>query len=1030
MNERLSQIKQVTKKFERPPSLPPLFESLDQKILTDRISQLENLTPEQLTQDKKLLMGRLFEKQKYQDDQYHLLAHLFLTIRNGIPKDKFDEKRELANIGGVLDLLTDDTPEKKTGRGKSSVIVPIEIFLRCFWSDEKIVQITSPPHRTLVKEIIKNYQSLVRRFSVGLPQIQKEKIAKLTKFNIDQSKNTSSDNSFTASMTGIPVDIIGQSLSTGARVVFQTHNQTIFYLINASEQKPDGEKFIPPPILFDEIHQLTDEQFISSTGSSRKRLEVVPENFSGTMVGDDVSLFVLYKLLYQKLSAKQKNNFYYSGNELGISTKGYKVINKLKKSLTDGTLDTDLNDIIGRFVLPGFIFKKKDRQAITDTIFTEVKKLWMNVDSRSDLQGDNGKSPKDFFLENLSADIGRIMSGVKKGEKYTTEKDRIIVREAGRGIILPSHEFDKDTNRLITVVDDKLSYRYQSSARLRYSFSFTSWLYQMTGGRVQGLTANLLNQDLPYKKYNPLEALLKRLEQKILETDRSSLVGGIDSFTQGYSIPDTETNADLPLPKPKIFKNINALKNRLAQGKSDHNQDLIICYNDLLAIEIAKKINDTNVGVIISTTPELEVEKIIRLFSQGKIKKIITSGKAGYGVNIIKPDKSFPDFHITIINPNSQTDINQGFGRLRGEKTVDNFSIFLTKDFLEQLSTLFFEKKPYPLFYYHTKKEFQKLILEYQKGEDQEKFMKLFLELLKKNNSESSGDYAFKTELELNFHLKVAPVISEIKKGILKKFIADENTPLSRLLGNEFGEDEQGKFARKMTIKALLDNFSLPEEDFLEMFFLDARLLQNDQSLSVNDTAFFSKLIDRWYENMVEDGSPLRIYFENIFNSPEYLRIEMSDFLRKNHIFYDQISPLILKQIPFDSFDLQDVTNVGISPLPRFVKNPNSRREIKIYHPENFVKIGKNKYLISIPDKTNHKSMLFIWEGESPPVKGTKISVFMADIKASGIENKQNLFGKNSSPVEGNYYLVLPSIAALGEKIATHALAVQAKIDL
>jgi len=979
-----------------------LFHELDPQIITKKIDNLSKLPFGDIVQDKVNLVQRLEGGVKYADDHYHLLAHLFLSIRQTIPQDKFDEKRERKNLDCVLSLLCGNTKELSTGRGKSSVVSPTYLFFQALWSKEATQQIFSPPNNNLLNEATKNYEVLKNNFTNNLPENLRyivEKQTAWTKLKLPKKEEDEKDfiDVFTGDQSSL-TDIFDKNIP----VVFSSHNDTVFSLAELQ-----GE-LVSPKILFDEIHQLTGEHFISTTRHDKKKVSLTPENLSGG-VGSDIADFIISKFLYQNLSAN-KGNFFFQGNELHLSEQGTEVVEKAFSELQEKNFtQKQIVNIIDQFVLPGLQFKPGKKEEVVKNIFNQIKTFWKNMPTilpdSPEINVNFGIDDQYSYLLKTAEDIVSVMGGVKPGEDLIISKGRPSVREAGRGILLPSHQYNNDTDFLIRVVNDGLTYQYKYPFnRLRYSFSFPTFLTQIAQGKIQGLTANLFDTDLETGKKT-----------------KSQLASILESFTEGRAEPSEEKGEKLPLPTPHIFENMDSLLGSL--DSKNQNQELVICYNDYLAKNILEKFNDPTIGLIISTTEESEIRKILKKFADGEIKKVITSGRAGYGVDIKKTNGSFPDFHITIINPETPTDISQGFGRLRKDKKQENFDILLTEDSLNELSTLFYEKKPLPLPQYHTLKEFQKALDEFKKGQDQSKFVHLFHELLRLNEKKSSGDYLLQTELEIAFQEKIVPIIKEVKKGLIEKIVNTPDSYLFNLINQFVSGEENQKFIKQMIVNDLEDFLSFPEENLFNDFMFESNQMKLHPQYGQNESVLINKLIDNWRERFVGKEDSYRQFYQELFQNNTYLREEIPhDFLLFRAKLYKELAPLISKTLPLESVDLNKVINVSFTPLLSMEKDTNIKETITITDSQDFIKIDDHKYLIIIPNKTTQEQTLYIWEGEKLPEKNKLITV-------NGIRTadfKQKLSDKGTNRKKSHLYLAAPSLK-LTNKPISHLAVIQLK---
>lgn len=1011
--ERTATIGNVMKRLEEYiPEPLAIFNTLDSKVIYDRLNQLENLDERTLISDRVLLLQRLESKKRYPDDQYSLLAHLFLSVRQTIPKGKFDERRENTNIDGVVSLLCGDTKEGKTGKGKSAVIAPTVLLFKALWLHNSSPQIFSPPNNTLLNEAILNYEKVRRAFLNGLPDQARYKIEEKTRFIRDKIGKTPEIKDVMDVLTG-PKDRLMDAYYQKIPVIFSGHKTTVFSL-------PQGKEieFNPPSVLFDEIHQLTDESFISTSRSGKRKVRVSPEILSGSEVEENISSFIIAKLVSRKLQGNKKN-FYIEGNELNLSENAYQEMEQLNADLTrifeSGSQDQQLSALIDNYVLPGLTFNQSKKELIVKTIFEGTKKFWGDLLQEENLQIDEEVNPRLNYLETLAEKIVSVMSGIKPGQDYVTKKGGPSVRERGRGILLPSHQYNDDVDFFIRVVDDNQQYRFiPQGNRLNYGFSFPSWVNYYAKGKVQGLTANLFRQDLWTG-----------------EIKKGKLARVLEEFTSGKVTPaEEQKNEQLPLPNPEIFTDTDGLLNHFATQKdllAGQNQQMIICYNDYLAENIQGAIEDKSIGLIISTTSEKEVKRLLGEFAKGNIKTIITSGRAGYGVDIKKSDGSFPNFHITIINPETQADISQGFGRLRAKKHTNNFSILLTEDFLNQLSTLFYEKQPLPLNFYHTTDEFQKIMTLYKNGQKQEEFNRLFYQLLDLSESMSVDDYIMKTKLELTFQTKIAPVVRGLKTILIKRMAEDIRSPIHNLLENYLLGSVDRKFIKKMLLEDLSNSLALPEEDlWLDFFDSAARIKLQNPTFSQNDSVLLNLIVNDWFENQIQKGS-LQQYYEKLFQDSDFLRQEVpKKFLDSKVESYKKLAPLIASQLPFEQVYLSNVENVSIEAIPPFDAIKGELKPKTVSDPQKFIKIGENKYLVIFRDYKKNTQELLLWSGSRLPEKGTV--VWFSPIDTTKLKQ---IFGRlttkdQKGEISPDIFYVMPTITDT-DQVVTHMVVVQYK---
>ena len=205
------------------------------------------------------------------------------------------------------------------------------------------------------------------------------------------------------------------------------------------------------------------------------------------------------------------------------------------------------------------------------------------------------------------------------------------------------------------------------------------------------------------------------------------------------------------VPDPQIFEKEDETIRSLVDSISVENKTLVISYHieksRQIYQELVNKFGEGQVAYVPSKPSKADevkeyqkrVKKIYRDLADGKLKAVVSSGAAGFGVNIVQSDGTFPNLHIAIHDlPANRSQLMQILGRRRAQG--DNFSWFISQEFLTPYIMLF-EDKVGKISHFMGKIDALKIKEKLSQARDNPQAgKKIILEILKKIESSENMD--------------------------------------------------------------------------------------------------------------------------------------------------------------------------------------------------------------------------------------------------------------------------------------------------
>lgn len=368
-------------------------------------------------------------------------------------------------------------------------------------------------------------------------------------------------------------------------------------------------------------------------------------------------------------------NFVTEGGGYGLSSSAEKKLRKLKISEHVAHLTPDRrqdSDPVASAIYEGIdiISKKMDLDQ------PEKQKLFRRL-SRSLV-----KEPEhaDAYYVKIGDDLSRLHK--KKGLMYTIENGLPSVRDSYIDQMLHDHKFSSNEQLNILALEGEFDFVPLNPVAFKTT-TFQSFAKAM-GKKLHCASGTLMFPDPE--------------THKVTKTAFASfLKAATGNDIEVVSAPSIKT-----VPNPEI--SVTEAESIASLVKSIPNKPtLIVSYHLDNASEIhrqlAEKFGADKVAYVRSKPSdpaelelyEKETEKIYSDLAEGTLRAVVSSGAAGFGVDIIKKDGSFPDLHVALHGlPTNRAQLMQIYGR-RGAPG-DDFSWYVSQEFLEPYIMIFEER--------------------------------------------------------------------------------------------------------------------------------------------------------------------------------------------------------------------------------------------------------------------------------------------------------------------------------------------------
>lgn len=335
---------------------------------------------------------------------------------------------------------------------------------------------------------------------------------------------------------------------------------------------------------------------------------------------------------------------------------------------------------------------------------SEEKQLARNLQSKM-IEYESEHPDSDY--EKIGTDLARLHK--KKGLLYTMEGGVPKVRDSYIDQMLHDHKFSSNEQLNILAMEGEFDFVPLNPVAFKTT-SFQSFAKAM-GNKLHCASGTLMFPDPETHKIsssafasflkastgNDIEVIspptIKSVpDARVSATEKESIDGLINSIPDkptlivSYHLDNSseiyrqlvrkigieEFNRIAGDKRPKDQKDIDALIDQLGRAKVAYVRSKPSDPGELEAYE-------------------RESEKTYSDLAEGKLRVVVSSGAAGFGVDIVKNDGSFPDLHVALHDlPTNRAQLMQIFGR-RGAPG-DDFSWHVSEEFLEPYIMLFEER--------------------------------------------------------------------------------------------------------------------------------------------------------------------------------------------------------------------------------------------------------------------------------------------------------------------------------------------------
>ncbi len=614
--------------------------------------------------------------------QNNLIAYLFLQNRKEYG-DHYDFDKEKRQIKATLALLNGDHVHMGTGEGKTTTVLPIASLVDALTSDKKTAILTSTDEALLseLKYHTKKFQNILKGVlsdALSIKFVDGKKSKEESIINTDLRKQMVTEaltyDHYYSKKTNIAIrdkfwdlekkqdtkkrkkDFLDQPKKE-TRILFLTDRDLVFKF------QEDQKRFVEnvPNIYFDEAdvpynrrtpyvnigeNYFSEKEVIESTSEWMTRF-IISNQISETDFVDDQGGFSL------------SNNAYIKLGKIKFSDH-FKHYNAHQPNIKDPLIATFEKGI-------DIIAKKLG--------FTPDQKIQMAAFLASKY---TIASPDPYILQTIGKQIANLNK--KKGLMYDISADGPIVRDSYIDQFLHDHKFSWEEQLNILALEGMFDF-----------ISTNPVAYKTT--TFPTFVVNLKNQ------LRCASGTLMFPDPETYKIKESSFARFLKNATGKKTIlvsPSEIKN----VPDPQIFEKEDEAIRSLVNSVAADNKTLIISYHieksRQIYQELVNKFGEGQVAYVPSKPSKADevkkyqkrVKKIYQDLADGKLKAVVSSGAAGFGVNIVQSDGTFPDLHIAIHDlPANRSQLMQILGRRRA--LGDNFSWFISQEFLTPYIMLF-----------------------------------------------------------------------------------------------------------------------------------------------------------------------------------------------------------------------------------------------------------------------------------------------------------------------------------------------------
>ena len=797
-------------------------------------------------------------KENFRD---RLIAFLFFKNRQRFEGGNYDFAKEKRQIEATVQLLEGNHVHMGTGEGKTTVVFPIVNIVEALTSEKKqSVMVTTDEALLLeLKSNIDFFSQALKASLVDFAGINTSAMAVETgRAGLSQQLNR---------------QMLQESLLTGsyADKTKEAIRKTYWSDLVAADR---AEEHTPSQF---EITLATDRALIFKFQDKSKKFIFETPN----IYFDEADVPYNRRSPYVGVNENQ----YYSPEEMLDSTVDWMRRFIIARQLNPSDYQPDqgsytlsenksawLKQLNFAQSLTNYDFHKPNLadpiiQAFQDGLDLILAKLGLNPEQKKQLADRLIKGGLDLKLEaedTYYPEIGEQLARLykSKGLIYKLEGETPQVRDAYIDQILKDHKFSWQDRINILALEG--IFEFVPLNPVSYKSTTFQTFTNRVKSRLRCASGTLMFPDPESQRItlSPFASFL-----------RDATGAKIEVVTQ----PEIKNVPD-PVITDLEIKAINKLENSLPADKPT----LIVSYQLDNSEEIFKrlkvKLGEESVAYIPSKPTsgeellayDMQVKKIYSDLAEGRLKAVVSSGAAGFGVNIVKKDGSYPNLHVVLHGlPANRSQLMQILGRRRA--SGDDFSWYVSQEFLQPYINLF-EDRVSSLAIRLGKLDRDEVKRRLDIGKkDPAKAKKLMLEILRKSEqSDRVNDEFFLLfdELLARYYLKFV--------RIFRKKIRLDKPEAFRFLNLRFGLPENLKDFINRSL--LLVPRSTSAGDMRSFFLqLDRYLNQVDKTtnsslLSAYVTDWYRQrkpIVEAYHQTAVKEGG--KLYFHQPVTVENYL---------------------------------------------------------------------------------------------------------------------------------------------------------------
>ncbi len=607
----------------------------------------------------------------------NLTAYLFIKNRERYNPQTYDLEKEKRQIKAVTAFLEGKHIHMGTREGKTSTVFPIASMVDALTSDIGS-SVLIGTDEVLLGKLKKHAEFFSRTLAEASPELQLVLVDKEMEHGAGGIDKKSKQQMVREGL------LKGGYTEESRKAVSQT-----YWSDAVAADRHEESQFMPKSVYFS-----TDRTQVFDYMADPAKFRAQ----TGNMFFDEADVPYSRRSPYASVNEDQ----YYSPDEITDSTADWMRRFIVSKQLRPGDLVVDagghtltggaskrLGNLKISEHLRGYDYERPKSdddvvRAFNEGVEVIAKKLDLSVADKKMLANRLANTHLNIepensggYYEKTGADLASLHR--KKGLLYTMENGSPRVRDSYIDQMLQDHKFSSQEQMNILVLEGEFEFVPLNPVSFKRT-TFQSFA-KANGDRLHCASGTLMFPDPETHKVK-----------------QSSFASFLKDAT-GKNIEVVSAPAIKTVPNPKITETENDSISQVVNSIPD-KPTLVVSYHLDKSSEIyrqlVEKYGADKVAYVRSKpsdpkeleTYEKETEMIYSELAEGNLRVVVSSGAAGFGVDIIKKDGGFPDLHVALHGlPTNRAQMMQIYGR-RGAKG-DDFTWYVSREFLEPYIMLF-----------------------------------------------------------------------------------------------------------------------------------------------------------------------------------------------------------------------------------------------------------------------------------------------------------------------------------------------------